>query len=116
MIRRPPRSTRADTLVPYTTLVRSLRPRLHDLRRAHRRRARRADPRQGSLAPHMGRRRRRADLMAATGLDILMEHRPLKPGADTRDHLIVIGNGMAGCRAVEELLADRKSTRLNSSH
>jgi len=34
-----------------------------------------------------------------------MEHRPLKPEADARDHLVVIGNGMAGCRAVEELLA-----------
>ncbi|HEV7313943.1 nitrite reductase large subunit NirB [Sphingopyxis sp.] len=34
-----------------------------------------------------------------------MEHCPLKPGGDTRDHLVVIGNGMAGCRAVEELLA-----------
>src|SRR3546814_5719363 len=34
-----------------------------------------------------------------------MEHRPLKPGAETREHLVVIGNGMAGCRAVEELLA-----------
>src|SRR3546814_9781710 len=28
MIRRPPRSTRTDTLFPYTTLFRSLRPRL----------------------------------------------------------------------------------------
>src|SRR3546814_21127305 len=27
MIRRPPRSTRTDTLFPYTTLFRSLRPR-----------------------------------------------------------------------------------------
>src|SRR3546814_15785743 len=53
----------------------------------------------------MGCRRRRADLMAATGLDTPMEHRPLKPGADTREHLVVIGTGMAGCRAVEELLA-----------
>ncbi|MBB6426337.1 nitrite reductase large subunit NirB [Sphingopyxis sp. JAI128] len=34
-----------------------------------------------------------------------MEHSPLSPEADTRDHLVVIGNGMAGCRAVEELLA-----------
>jgi len=39
-----------------------------------------------------------------------MEHRPLKPDADTRAHLVVIGNGMAGCRAVEELLA-RDPTR-----
>src|SRR3546814_13863998 len=28
MIRRPPRSTRADTLLPYTTLVRSMEKRL----------------------------------------------------------------------------------------
>ncbi len=34
-----------------------------------------------------------------------MKHLPLSPNADTREHLIVIGNGMAGCRAVEELLA-----------
>ena len=39
-----------------------------------------------------------------------MEHRPLQPDADTRAHLVVIGNGMAGCRAVEELLA-RDPTR-----
>src|SRR3546814_10756693 len=35
MIRRPPRSTRTDTLFPYTTLVRSLAGRL--ARRPHRR-------------------------------------------------------------------------------
>lgn len=35
-----------------------------------------------------------------------MKHEPLKaPGGDLREHLIVIGNGMAGCRAIEELLA-----------
>ncbi|GAA0861295.1 nitrite reductase large subunit NirB [Sphingopyxis soli] len=34
-----------------------------------------------------------------------MEHRPLKAETDTREHLVVIGNGMAGCRAVEELIA-----------
>ena len=34
-----------------------------------------------------------------------MEHRPLTPDTDTREHLVVIGNGMAGCRAIEELLA-----------
>src|SRR3546814_15296649 len=38
MIRRPPRSTRTDTLFPYTTLFRSLRPgqRLADLGAAQR--------------------------------------------------------------------------------
>src|SRR3546814_3045438 len=33
MIRRPPRSTRTDTLFPYTTLFRSRRPGLRDDRR-----------------------------------------------------------------------------------
>ncbi|SEJ20036.1 assimilatory nitrite reductase (NAD(P)H) large subunit precursor [Sphingomonas sp. OV641] len=35
-----------------------------------------------------------------------MKHEPIRIAeADTRPHLIVVGNGMAGCRAVEELLA-----------
>ncbi len=35
-----------------------------------------------------------------------MEMSPIRPPeGDTREHLIVIGNGMAGCRAVEELIA-----------
>ena len=40
-----------------------------------------------------------------------MELRPIPSReGDTREHLVVIGNGMAGCRAVEELLA-RDATR-----
>src|SRR3546814_2404103 len=46
MIRRPPRSTRTDTLFPYTTLFRSHRP--HDGRR----RPRRAAPDAQRLARH----------------------------------------------------------------
>jgi nitrite reductase (NADH) large subunit len=35
-----------------------------------------------------------------------MKHETIRPAeGDTRPHLIVVGNGMAGCRAVEELLA-----------
>src|SRR3546814_4157505 len=45
MIRRPPRSTRTDTLFPYTTLFRSVR---HPLRRAD-----------GELRPDLAARRRR---------------------------------------------------------
>jgi len=37
--------------------------------------------------------------MAAYAEDILL------PAEEAREHLVVIGNGMAGCRAVEELLA-----------
>ncbi len=50
-------------------------------------------------------RHRHPKALAATGLDHLMEHRPVVAATDTRERLIVIGNGMAGCRAVEELLA-----------
>ena len=44
-----------------------------------------------------------------------MEHQNITPSPDTpfskaREHLVVIGNGMAGCRAVEELIA-RDPTR-----
>ena len=40
-----------------------------------------------------------------------MKHQPIpKSDGDVREHLVVIGNGMAGCRAVEELLA-RDPTR-----
>ncbi|MCW6531969.1 nitrite reductase large subunit NirB [Sphingomonas sp. MMSM20] len=40
-----------------------------------------------------------------------MKMSPIRaPEGDTREHLIVIGNGMAGCRAVEELIA-RDATR-----
>lgn len=30
------------------------------------------------------------------------------PSEDVQEHLVVVGNGMAGCRAVEELLARDK--------
>ena len=34
-----------------------------------------------------------------------MKQEIISPEAGTREHLVVIGNGMAGCRAVEEVLA-----------
>ncbi|MGP7796890.1 nitrite reductase large subunit NirB [Sphingomonas sp. CLY1604] len=35
----------------------------------------------------------------------MTQHSPITPDATVREHLVVIGNGMAGCRAVEELIA-----------
>src|SRR5688572_26521969 len=36
----------------------------------------------------------------------VMKHQPIiHPDSDTRERLVVVGNGMAGCRAVEEVLA-----------
>src|SRR3546814_9738263 len=44
MIRRPPRSTRTDTLFPYTTLFRSLAGELRDNKSQARRRRNRREP------------------------------------------------------------------------
>src|SRR3546814_12733525 len=63
IIRRPPRSTRTDTLFPYTTLFRSAVPachrRLPDLVRAARFQLRRADPGAVELGLCLRRTRRR---------------------------------------------------------
>src|SRR3546814_7356790 len=107
MIRRPPRSTRTDTLFPYTTLFRSVeqhperrildRPALHllDLIVDHRQPAAVADDQQrhallileADLAGALQRQRARKPLAVAVDLDEIGDHR-----------------------------GDRKSTRLNSSH
>src|SRR3546814_3330066 len=99
MIRRPPRSTRTDTLFPYTTLFRSGRRPMHlveegrrerqDRRRRHLH-AERPDRRYGDGGHDGGEEDRRDDHYEGQG-------------ADRRRH----GNGHA---------EDRKSTRLNSSH
>src|SRR3546814_4134179 len=105
MIRRPPGSTRTDTLLPYTTLFRS---------------AEHAD-------------RRLADDAALVGA--VMAHGPKAQAGDMADDLAADGQRIvladlhveqrrvlgqaAGQRAgapVDETLGDRKSTRLNSSH
>src|SRR3546814_5889326 len=54
MLRRPPRSTRTDTLFPYTTLFRSLRA------QAHRQRPRTATASPYGIAPRPARATRRA--------------------------------------------------------
>src|SRR3546814_15535510 len=104
MLRRPPRSTRTDTLFPYTTLFRS--------RAAARSDAARAVPplpgtlpaaeggldgRPGADARHLGRPRhlRRLGLAAAGAHGLAVRPRGLRGGAGA---------------------VDRKSTRLNSSH
>src|SRR3546814_1281994 len=125
MLRRPPRSTRTDTLFPDTTLVRSLR-RDADLgaRRGRLRRleadAARARPR-GAAAVGV-------DALGDAAADARAGFRPLDGralggrracGAGDRarlrqrlvDHLDALGPPRAGGAG-----PDRKSTRLNSSH
>src|SRR3546814_21085553 len=100
MIRRPPRSTRTDTLCPYTTLFRSTR--------AFDQRRQRGEPgldERGVPAPlvragrgqGVARQRQRVAQLAVPG-----EARPL---AEADDFTL---------RVRKE--PDRKSTRLNSSH
>src|SRR3546814_14223263 len=90
-IRRPPRSTRTDTLFPYTTLFRSLLGPAADMR--------------DGIAPAAIDERERGDRKFGIARDpvgaiaILEERR-----------LAVLG------RAAAREQGDRKSTRLNSSH
>src|SRR3546814_498278 len=180
MIRRPPRSTRTDTLFPYTTLFRSSagageqrackrgrgagpvrrrdarvrhgqwrgvpagpaafpagdrrddRPGRHGGR--HRRllsrlqpwliqggdrqlpagvphlrgsgadRARRAFGNQEALADDLGRGCSGSAYLMGIQSKISSGDAMASGGIDTREHLVVVGNGMAGCRTVEEVL------------
>src|SRR3546814_19376528 len=104
MIRRPPRSTRTDTLFPYTTLFRS--------------------PGAGNLAVD------RAQVEAeGAGLVLIDVHRELRSvvesdRADLRDALVARRHAQELVARAEQLFVphvgvvhqDRKSTRLNSSH
>src|SRR3546814_14436953 len=91
MIRRPPRSTRTDTLFPYTTLFRS-----DGLAAGHR--GVQGEGRvglAGVAAPPVRLARVRGDLLGVVAVELQRDAR----------------TGVA-----ELLVGDRKSTRLNSSH
>src|SRR3546814_18603704 len=100
MIRRPPRSTRTDTLFPYTTLFRSGSSWFHPP----------ASRQIGQLVPKIG---TTAARLTSAALQAQSERRKTPPlggrlreGAESYAKLAQI----AGARS------DRKSTRLNSSH
>ncbi len=53
------------------------------------------------------------DFQNNAGPETASEEALFMPSDDVREHLVVVGNGMAGCRAVEELLArDRDRYRV----
>src|SRR3546814_19228467 len=97
MIRRPPRSTRTDTLFPYTTLFRSpVRTQIAQVLAG------------GDLLAETGQVPfRRLDTAGLAGLDQAGGGRVGDHVADKR----ATGPDPAGARQ-----PDRKSTRLNSSH
>src|SRR3546814_16084647 len=98
MLRRPPRSTRTDTLFPYTTLFRS---------------AAAADYVAGhSLGEYSA-------LCAAGAFDLATTARLLKTRGQAMQAAVPVGVGaMAALLGadIDTARKDRKSTRLNSSH
>src|SRR3546814_2061252 len=105
MIRRPPRSTRTDTLFPYTTLFRSerVRDRVAAL----------------LIMPEPGAARARPEMGRMDGDDRLQARFPV---CDEMYDLVVVEIGVIPRRLHAFVLVltvferDRKSTRLNSSN
>src|SRR3546814_14253576 len=94
IIRRPPRSTRTDTLFPYTTLFRSLVPVFEHVV-------------PGIVERHHPRARQG---VAEAGEEVAVEHEVAQPPADEGGAVGEPGQPAPG------LGEERKSTRLNSSH
>src|SRR3546814_4539274 len=101
MRRRPPRSTRTDTLFPFTTLFRSTRVALVEEDRLVHLDLERPERDSALGAVFLGRVRRIEKGLQAAYVDIGLS----RDGFSGRKNLV----GAAS-------LADRKSTRLNSSH
>src|SRR3546814_8334883 len=106
MIRRPPRSTRTDTLFPYTTLFRSKRTNrkeffLHGSRAPFKQ--------QGSLSA-----------LGAMAQGVIHQHNGKQRFGNRRRAYayagIVPAQSLHGDGFAGEIDRDRKSTRLNSSH
>src|SRR3546814_2216513 len=113
IIRRPPRSTRTDTLFPYTTLFRSQDRGAGELVLAALVGDRHAVELGGRIALTAeadqragGRLSRRVQRRAHQ----VVEHQPLALGAED----IVVGE--VGAELILVLCVDRERTRLNSSH
>src|SRR3546814_2499486 len=107
MIRRPPRSTRTDTLFPYTTLFRSVAYQAP-------RRAKALDGLEGWLAERFRRHRGNADVVRQ---DLEREHGIVVSLRTVERAVAPLRRELrAEARATVRFETDRKSTRLNSSH
>src|SRR3546814_12746333 len=129
MIRRPPRSTRTDTLFPYTTLFRSAFPGSAEIADPLRRTGfavRRAGHRSGQQLevilglPGHARGKRQAAELAEIVAQVEFDIDAAVALARDIDELVVdlVDRERIGRPAAREQVAqrDRKSTRLNSSH
>src|SRR3546814_8236307 len=110
MIRRPPRSTRTDTLFPYTTLFRS-----HEVGRQ----AIMADPKWNGGAYYLNQEPPAAGLAVArmaAHITYLSEAGLTEKFGRKLQARDAVSFGFDADFQVESYLRDRKSTRLNSSH
>src|SRR3546814_8271788 len=115
MIRRPPRSTRTDTLFPYTTLFRSLndlRTQLNQMRRMGG---------IGALAGMIpGIKKAQAQMAAGAADDKMLIHFDAIMGSMTpkerAKHEILTAKRKIRIANGSGTTVDRKSTRLKSSH
>src|SRR3546814_2770837 len=110
MIRRPPRSTRTDTLFPYTTLFRSLLPAIEQVRIEDRALALGDDPNAMPLARYIDRK----DLFTVLFDDITLAY---VDGTLFRDEALV-GGGENFLRHLiaEPLLAGATSEKIGRAH
>src|SRR3546814_1719302 len=126
MIRRPPRSTRTDTLFPDTTLFRADRQSDKNGEGGHSFAYFRKDSARmhARKSPHCARNTHSPDTVCAPTLGVhrnrpreretnMTQSEPLIPA---RPSVAIIGAGFGGLAAAHYLKQDRKSTRLNSSH
>src|SRR3546814_5887619 len=118
MIRRPPRSTRTDTLFPYTTLFRSLADHLGEgaqdgpvLARLARRKSGQTGQLDAALGVHVG------GVLLGVGGARQNDVGTVRAGIAVMA-LIDDEGALAGLAEAADLqlVGDRKSTRLNSSH
>src|SRR3546814_13689248 len=109
MIRRPPRSTRTDTLVPYPTLFRSVLPLA--------RKRRQVDQRQLELLRHVFDRRaaREGVLYLVSDLEEPVD-RTFAGDVVPQTIADLLERRRPGWWRRRRRAEDRKSTRLNSSH
>src|SRR3546814_15519606 len=108
MIRRPPRSTRTDTLFPYTTLFRSTEPPQARGRSIF---AERANDRPAALATRGLDMGGGSEAEAGGGFFADLKRRRV-----IRVLLLYAVAGWIVIEVASVVLPDRKSTRLNSSH
>src|SRR3546814_1649112 len=111
MLRRPPRSTRTDTLFPYTTLFRSLEPQDKIGSAASRMEAHGLEAER--IAEHRDIAQRNGERIIA-GPRIALDAITHSQATFTNRDLAMFAHRHSEGR--EQYDADRKSTRLNSSH